>query len=682
MGAALRVVVTATDANGSLAATSSETQPIAAASSPTIGKAPAISGTSQEGQTLTASTGTWSASGAISYVYQWQSCETGGAECSSITGATASSYTIAASEVEQDQGARDGNRGRQELRGVSSPTEPVGLSTLVDVSLPTIAGAAHAGATLTTEPGIWTASPGPISYGYQWERCDASGHECAVIAGAASSAYVPGSGDVGHTLRVLVTATSLWGEADVLSEATSVIGPAPTAPEAVEEPWVSGTAIEGEVLTVERGTWEGTEPITYSYQWQRCNAEYEDCADISGATAGTYTLTSADLGSTVRAVVTAKNTVDEVSANAWLYGVVEEPAAPLPEEPPVSVVAPSIAGSAYDGQELSQNTEGSWVSREPTSFSDQWERCNEAGASCTDLSGATGTTYALGEADVGSTLRLAVTATNPYGSTTVASEATAIVALWTAGRTGPGRGLRIVLCRRNAPPRATSRRVGPARWRILQMERCNSSGGGCVEISGATSSSYVSSSSDIGHEIRVTVVYSNSYGTDTKVSSPTWWTVQNHAPFNLTSPYMTASDIGFGIGDTVTVHPGKWLGNQPISYTYQWESCGSAAKAISGATGSTYTLTTGGKSIRVKVKATNSVGSATEYARAQYVYPEDSAPGSVVAPTIAASPRTGNTDRQPRGMARRTDELQLSVAVMQGRPHRMRRSRGCHRRNL
>ncbi len=644
VGAALRVVVTATDANGSLAATSSETQPIAAASSPTIGEAPAISGTSQEGQTLTASTGTWSASGAISYAYQWQSCETGGAECSSITGATASSYTIAASEV----GAMirmlvtATAEGKSSV-GVSSPTEPVSLSTLVDVSLPTIAGAAHAGASLTAESGIWTASPGPISYGYQWERCDASGHECAVIAGAASSTYTSGSGDVGHTLRVLVTATSLWGEADVLSEATSVIGPAPTAPEAVEEPWVSGAAIEGEVLTVERGTWEGTEPITYSYRWQRCNAEYEDCADISGATAGMYTLTSADLGSTVRAVVTAKNTVGEVSANAWLYGVVEEPAAPLPEEPPVSVVAPSIAGSAYDGQELSQNTEGSWLSREPTSFSDQWERCNEAGASCTDISGATGTTYALGEADVGSTLRLAVTATNPYGSTTVASEATAIVAF------GPPVGQAPVVDYESfyvgetlTAGNVAARGAGPI-GESYKWERCNSSGGGCVEISGATSSSYVSSSSDIGHEIRVTVVYSNSYGTDTKVSSPTWWTVQNHAPFNLTSPYMTASDIGFGVGDTVTVHPGKWLGNQPISYTYQWESCGVGCEAISGATGSTYTLTTGGKSIRVKVKATNSVGSATEYARAQYVYPEDSAPGSVVAPTISGIAKDGET---------------------------------------
>jgi putative amidase-like protein/WD40 repeat protein len=645
VGAALRVVVTATDANGSLPATSAATQPIAATSSPTIGEAPAISGTSQEGQTLTASTGAWSASGTLSYDYQWQSCDAGGAECSAITGATASSYTLAGSNL----GATirvlvtATAEGKSSV-GVSSPTEPASAATLIDVSLPTITGAAHAGATLTAEPGIWTVAPGSISYVHQWERCNTSGHECAAITGAVSSTYTPGSGDVGLTLRVLVTATSLWGEADVLSEATSVIGPAPTAPEVIEEPWVSGSPIEGEVLTAERGTWTGTEPISYSYRWQRCNTEYEDCADITGATASTYTLTSADLGSTVRAVVTAKNTVGEVNADAWLYGVVEKPAPPLPEEPPVSLVAPSIAGSAYDGQELSQNTEGSWVSREPISFTDQWKRCNEAGTSCTNISGATGRNYTLGESDVGSTLRLAVTATNPYGSTTVASEAIAIVAF------GPPVGQTPVVDHESFYVGETltagdvaALGAGPIS-ESYQWERCNSSGGSCMEISGATSSTYVPSSSDIGSEIRVTVVYTNSYGTDTKVSSPTWWTVQNHAPFNVSSPYMTASDIGFGAGDTITVHPGTWLGSRPISYAYQWEGCVSGScEAISGATASTYTVPTGGKNIRVKVKATNAAGSVTEYARSQYVYPEDSAPGSVAAPTITGTAKDGET---------------------------------------
>ncbi len=230
------------------------------------------------------------------------------------------------------------------------------------------------------------------------------------------------------------------------------------------------------------------------------------------------------------------------------------------------------------------------------------------------------------------------------GSTTVASEATAVVAF------GPPVGQTPVVDYESfyvgetlTAGNVAALGAGPIS-ESYQWERCNSSGESCVEISGATSSTYVSSSGDIGSEIRVTVAYTNTHGTDTRTSSPTWWTVQNHAPFNVSSPYMTASDIGFGAGDTITVHPGTWLGSHPISYAYQWESCVSGScEAISGATASTYTVPTGGKNIRVKVKATNAAGSATEYARSQYVYPENSAPGSVVAPTISGVAKDGET---------------------------------------
>jgi regulation of enolase protein 1 (concanavalin A-like superfamily) len=57
--------------------------------------APAISGTAKQGQTLSASTGTWTNS-PTAYAYQWNRCA---ASCSSITGATASSYTAVAADV-------------------------------------------------------------------------------------------------------------------------------------------------------------------------------------------------------------------------------------------------------------------------------------------------------------------------------------------------------------------------------------------------------------------------------------------------------------------------------------------------------------------------------------------------------------------------------------------------------
>jgi hypothetical protein len=72
-------------------------------------------------------------------------------------------------------------------------------------------------------------------------------------------------------------------------------------------PTVSGTPQIGQTLTVSNGTWNSPGQITYTYQWLRCDATGGSCAAITGATSKTYALTSADVGHTLRARVTAKN---------------------------------------------------------------------------------------------------------------------------------------------------------------------------------------------------------------------------------------------------------------------------------------------------------------------------------------------------------------------------------------
>jgi hypothetical protein len=73
----------------------------------------------------------------------------------------------------------------------------------------------------------------------------------------------------------------------------------------VVPPTISGSAVEGQMLTASPGVWSGTEPITYAYQWRRCDAGGGACSDIAGAISATYTVQAADVAGTLRVRVTA-----------------------------------------------------------------------------------------------------------------------------------------------------------------------------------------------------------------------------------------------------------------------------------------------------------------------------------------------------------------------------------------
>jgi alpha-tubulin suppressor-like RCC1 family protein len=63
--------------------------------------------------------------------------------------------------------------------------------------------------------------------------------------------------------------------------------------------------VAGQVLSVQPGEWSGGRPITFAYSWQRCSSSGEDCVTVPSKRYGGYRTTAADVGSTLRAVVTA-----------------------------------------------------------------------------------------------------------------------------------------------------------------------------------------------------------------------------------------------------------------------------------------------------------------------------------------------------------------------------------------
>jgi len=221
---------------------------------------------------------------------------------------------------------------------------PVGLPLLS--TPPTIVGAPVAGQLLAAVPGTWEGGK-PLAFTYQWRSCDAAGANCAPIDGATGESYRPASTDVGHSLKVVVTATSGVGSAMSLTAPTTTVSPAGTSPGAqptnLKPPEISGQDQDGQVLTSSVGTWTGA-PQKFTYRWRRCNASGASCVAIPHAIGAKRTLTPDDIGATLSLVVTATGKGGSASATADTTDVVV--AAPLP---PVSIgtqtVRRGIAGN-------------------------------------------------------------------------------------------------------------------------------------------------------------------------------------------------------------------------------------------------------------------------------------------------------------------------------------------------
>jgi hypothetical protein len=128
--------------------------------------------------------------------------------------------------------------------------------------------------------------------------------------------------------RLNLLALLAAGAVTVLVVAGVSSGASTAAPSNDSVPTISGTTQEGSTLTATSGSWSGTTPITYSYQWRRCGKNGASCGDINGAKSSTYALKAADVGHTLRVRVTAKNSDGTAQATSDNTAVITKPASP------------------------------------------------------------------------------------------------------------------------------------------------------------------------------------------------------------------------------------------------------------------------------------------------------------------------------------------------------------------
>lgn len=468
------------------ALTSGTAQARSEATPPANTSPPTISGVAELGQTLSAGSGSWTGDPAPTFSYQWQRCNTSGASCSDIAGATGQTRTLVSGDV--------GRTLRVEVTGSSSAGTAVALSAATAVVTgasaptntgePTISGTPVQGQTLSATSGSWTGTA-PISYAYQWVRCGtdggaADGSNCPSIQGATGTTYVAQSGDVGSRLRVRVTATNSAGSRTVASNPTATVAAPTSPPKNAGEPAISGTPTQGQTLTATSGSWTGTAPISFAYQWVRCGADGgapdgSNCAFVQGATRSTYRVKSADVGRRLRVRVTASNSVGSQTVASNPTETVISP----PPSSPQNTGEPTTSGTTREGHRL-RATVGSWTGTRPMTFTFQWVRCGADGgapdgSNCLFVAGATRSSYVLRAGDIGRRMRVRVTARNSAGSSTVASNATETIQ---SGGTGaivlPNGKVSIPVARVSLPVRLIIDRVvfrpNPVRTRRFPFE--------------------------------------------------------------------------------------------------------------------------------------------------------------------------------------------------------------------
>ena len=180
-------------------------------------------------------------------------------------------------------------------------------------------------------------------------------------------------------------------------------------------PSLSGSAIVGQTLTVNTGTWTGSN-VAYSYSW------FRNDQPIYGANASTYVPTSNDVGYGILCSVSADNPAGGDIANTVLTANVTSNA-------PVCSVLPAISGSANTGQTLTIST-GTWTNSPTFTYQWMWSHIRAS------IHNANTNSYTIGTEDAGHALTCLVTATSSGGSNSVHATSTAIV----SGAGGGGGG--------------------------------------------------------------------------------------------------------------------------------------------------------------------------------------------------------------------------------------------------
>ena len=440
--ASVRVKVAFQDAQGNSEGplTSSSVIIVKPANTAATGK-PGITGTAQVGQTLTATVGTSADVDGlpnpfltdVNTSFQWIRVATDNTE-TNIASATASTYTLvtddAGTTIKVKVGFADNYDYDEMLTSAATAVVSAAANTPA-TGAPTITGTAQVGQTLTAGTTAIMDADGLTtpSYTYQWIRVATDNSETN-IASATASTYTLVAADLGTTVKVRVSFTDDASNDETLTSNVSVIIARPANTAATGKPGITGTAQVGQTLTATVGTSADVDglpnpfltDVNTSFQWIRVATDNTE-TNIASATASTYTLVDADLGTTIKVKV---GFVDYYDYDETLTSAATAAVAASTNTPATG--APTITGTAQVGQTLTAVTTAIMDADGLTSVSYTYQWIRVDGGTETNISGATASTYTLVAADQGKTIKVRVSFTDDASNAeTLTSTATAVV---------------------------------------------------------------------------------------------------------------------------------------------------------------------------------------------------------------------------------------------------------------
>jgi Ca2+-binding RTX toxin-like protein len=347
---------------------------------------------------------------------------------------------------------------------------------------------------------------GAISYQWQFST---NGTTWTAISGATSSTFTLTEGQVGKQMRVVANYTDTRGAAEgAASVATAAIGNVNDAP--TGSVTLTGTATQNQTLTAANTLADADGLGTISYQWQS-STNGTTWTAISGATAGSFTLTEAQVGKQVRSVAsyTDGHGTAESVASAPTIAI-----ANVNDAPTGSV---TVTGTATQNQTLNAaNTLADLDGLGTISY--QWQSSTN-GTTWTALSGATANGFSLTEAQVGKQVRAVVSYTDGHGTVeSVASGATVAVVNVNDAPTGSV----------TVTGMATQNQTLTAANTLADLDglgaiayqwQSSTNGTTWTTITGATASSYILSATEVGKQVRVVASFTDGHGTAESIAS-------------------------------------------------------------------------------------------------------------------------------------------------------------------